>query len=419
MRKIASLSLGLLSLLSPCAQSASATTFADVAGTRYVNAFTYLSDNRIVEGYPDGTGRPHGSLNRAEALKVILEANPLTWSTLDSMRQSLPRLSLFPDVDQEQWYAPYVETGFQTGIVTGYADGRFRPDQRLTTEEAVALLLRSETRAQGLMASVSPQGDFWYQSSLSQAQQLNLFSPDEQLYIGQPITRGQFFDILYRLDSIRTKHQNRFAGKDGLIPVVPPQDSGTVVFNTDPQDTGTSSFLSYPSDFSVVGGSTTPAPAVPITPPVVLASLGDPPVSTYFAISMPSIGIKDLRVTDPADPATSQGLLAPLQFGVGHLFAYPGEDGKTLIYGHSSGYPWDVSQYTKIFRGINALAVGDRVYVNYHGTTYTYQVTSKESVPAGDTSRFSGPGEELILYTCWPPDSIKLRYLVHANRVQE
>ena len=87
-----------------------------------------------------------------------------------------------------------------------------------------------------------------------------------------------------------------------------------------------------------------------------------------------------------------------------------------MIYGHSSGYPWDLSQFTKIFRQINKLQQGDRVYVTYAGTIYTYEVTYHETVDAGDTAPFNdnGSGEELILYTCWPPDSISQRYLVHA-----
>lgn len=112
--------------------------------------------------------------------------------------------------------------------------------------------------------------------------------------------------------------------------------------------------------------------------------------------------------------------MAPLQHGVGHLFSYPGGGGTILIYGHSSSYAWDVSKYTKIFRQINKLAIGDKVTVNYKGKAYTYQVSHKQSVPANDLSAYKGGrGEELILYTCWPPDSIKERYLVHAVPVSE
>jgi len=156
---------------------------------------------------------------------------------------------------------------------------------------------------------------------------------------------------------------------------------------------------------------------------IPLAAQVTPPVANTmptkaFAISMPTLGIKDLTVTHPSDPFTTQGLLAPLKYGVGHLFGYPGKGGTILVYGHSSSYPWDVSQYTKIFRGINKLNVGDTISVTYGGNVYNYRITLKQTVPASDMSAYQGGnGEELILYTCWPPDSISQRYLVHATPI--
>jgi LPXTG-site transpeptidase (sortase) family protein len=92
-----------------------------------------------------------------------------------------------------------------------------------------------------------------------------------------------------------------------------------------------------------------------------------------------------------------------------------------MIYGHSSGYPWDLSQFTKIFRTINETNIGDRVYVTYKGALYVYQITAKKSVPAKDTAAFEPDeqGEQLVLYTCWPPDSVTNRYLVYATPVEK
>ena len=89
-----------------------------------------------------------------------------------------------------------------------------------------------------------------------------------------------------------------------------------------------------------------------------------------------------------------------------------------LIYGHSSSYSFDVSNFTKIFRQINKLNAGDKVYLTYDGDEYVYEITHEESVPAGDMSRYqSGGTEQLILYTCWPPDSISQRYLVYGKLI--
>jgi LPXTG-site transpeptidase (sortase) family protein len=134
-------------------------------------------------------------------------------------------------------------------------------------------------------------------------------------------------------------------------------------------------------------------------------------------MSIPALGIDNLFVTHPADPSTSKGLLSVLHNGVGHLFGYPGGGTKILVYGHSSGYPWDVSRFTKIFRTVNQLKAGDRVTVHYQGKDLVYEVTYQEQIKPTDTRPFSGEGEELILYTCWPPDSIATRLIVHAKPV--
>ena len=78
-----------------------------------------------------------------------------------------------------------------------------------------------------------------------------------------------------------------------------------------------------------------------------------------------------------------------------------------------------MSSFTRIFRRINELNVGDRVDITYDGRLYSYEVTEKKAVPAADMSSYQneGNGEELILYTCWPPDSITQRYLVIATPV--
>ena len=136
------------------------------------------------------------------------------------------------------------------------------------------------------------------------------------------------------------------------------------------------------------------APAGPsYVPPPGPAASGELSYASdrYFSVTIPKLGIKDLLITHPSDPFTSNGILAPLKYGVGHLFSYPGAGGKILVYGHSSGYPWDVSQFTKIFRKVNQLNKGDKVYVTFNGNMYVYEVSYENTVPASDTSAYSGP----------------------------
>jgi hypothetical protein len=47
----------------------------------------------------------------------------------------------FPDVDTTAWYAPYIAAAKAKGIVMGYPNGNFKPDQAIDRVEALKILL--------------------------------------------------------------------------------------------------------------------------------------------------------------------------------------------------------------------------------------------------------------------------------------
>lgn len=379
--------------------AAYAATYVDVQAP-YAVAYGYLSERGVVQGYGDGTGRPNQYLNRAEAVKVLTQANAALQKQVDLHQQNMPPLPLFADMRQNYWYAPHVEAAFAAGVVKGYPDGTFRGYRLLSVEEAVTLLVRAnggagESDTAELSPHIANQSNAWFTPYINQVIQRNLVMPQRTLRLGQPITRGQFFDMVYRQMSLADSGLIAFTESEpaavAITPSAPPQSTGIRINAPQPQTTR--------------------------------VSIANNPNASekYFAISMPTLGINDLSIIHPEDPFSSQGLLAPLEHGVGHLFSYPGGGGKIMIYGHSSGFPWDVSEYTKIFRRVNELHTGDKIYVTHEGRLHTYEVTYEQTIDANDTTPFSdnGAGEELILYTCWPPDSIAQRYLVHAKKIEE
>ena len=410
-------SLALVSLASLTAGQALAASFADTQGTDFETSFSYLSQQNIVKGYADGLARPGSPLNRVEALKVILKAQGSFDKRIEHYTKSTPAISLFSDSDQTQWYAPYIEAAFEEGVITGYPDGTFRPAQLLRTEEAVAMLMRtfnessSATNA-ALSSYIENQPNQWYTASINAAINKNLVMHKGKLKLGSAITRGQFFDMVYRLHSTKANNAVAFTGREPSVTQV----ARTVA----PAQRTVQEEYSEPTGIESYDGvqQTEAQPAnVTIAPKI------DHPYASekYFSISMPSLGVHDLTITHPQDAVSKEGVLSVLSQGVGHLFAYPGGGGKIMVYGHSSGYPWDVSEYTKIFRRINELQPGDKVYVTYSGELHVYEVTHEQTIIAKDANKAfqdQGVGEELILFTCWPPDSIAQRYLVHAVPVE-
>ncbi len=398
--------------------------FPDTEKTDYAEAFAYLRNEGIVSGYSDGLGRPGSPISRVEALKVILKASSKFDVRVAAFQRKMPPIPLFSDIDQKQWYGPYVEAAFENGAITGYPDGTFRPDQLVRVEEAVTMLMRT-FEAEGvkgkaeLSSFIENKANQWYTPSINAAVKKNLLMHTGKLRLGTAISRGQFFDMVYRLHSMRAIGALVYEGHE---PKAPEKSIAVPVQRSVPVATAGSN-----AGITTVSTNGNSAQSVGITPSepknvTVASSIRHPYASEkYFAISMPSIGIIDLTINHPADAASTKSVLDILKLGVGHLFAYPGGGGKIMVYGHSSGYPWDVSEYTKIFRKINELEPGDKVYVTYAGNLYVYEVTYEQTIlasKADEAFRDNGDGEELILFTCWPPDSISERYLVHAVPVE-
>lgn len=344
-------------------------------------------------------------VTRAEALALLLSSDTASRDRVRALQSRMPPLGLFKDVDQTAWYAPYIEVAFEQGVIQGNPDRTFRPAQMLRVEEAMALVTRFRQRGQEtpfiLYIPGAQRG--WFTGTLQAAVAQGVRLPDP-LYLGLPITRNDFYAML---TSIGIQNPAQIAFVEPPAPPVPVA-APTRAVALQPIQRGVTT--------RPTTTATTNRPRTTATTPTAPAV----PSPRTFSITLPSLGINNLTITHPQDPFSSNGLLAPLKYGVGHLFSYPGTNGKILIYGHSSSYPWDVSAYTKIFRQINKLNPGDKVYVSYEGTTHVYEVSYKEAVPAKDMSAYrNGGSEELILYTCWPPDSIAQRYLVHAKPVEK
>lgn len=86
-------------------------------------------------GYPDGTVKPERQITRAEVATIFYrllqdEARENVWSRTNS----------YSDVASGAWYNSAVSTLTNAGILTGYEDGTFRPNQNITRGEAMKII---------------------------------------------------------------------------------------------------------------------------------------------------------------------------------------------------------------------------------------------------------------------------------------
>jgi hypothetical protein len=86
----------------------------------------YLYAHNITSGYPDGTFKPENQITRAEVAAFIIRAMNLSYTG---------GLTDFPDVPNTHWSYPFVMAAKQNGIISGYPDGRFKPDNKVTRSE--------------------------------------------------------------------------------------------------------------------------------------------------------------------------------------------------------------------------------------------------------------------------------------------
>lgn len=96
-----------------------------------------LSEMSIMHGYPDGELRLEQPVTRAEFSKITIAASPYKNQVASTLM-----VSPFSDVRYGHWAAPYVKLASSNGLVTGYPDATFKPDQTVLFEEAVTVFLR-------------------------------------------------------------------------------------------------------------------------------------------------------------------------------------------------------------------------------------------------------------------------------------
>ena len=115
--------------------------FSDAGESICQNAVNYLYDEGIVTGYPDGSFKPQNLINRAELLKIVIGAAVKKGHWDETTMGNFASQSCFSDVPANQWYTKYVCYAKNAGIISGYADNTFKPDQTIIAAEAHKILL--------------------------------------------------------------------------------------------------------------------------------------------------------------------------------------------------------------------------------------------------------------------------------------
>ena len=137
MKKFLSLVLALVMTMSLVTVSAGAKDFTDSSKITYKEAVDVMSAVKVIDGYAEGDFRPSTTLTRGAAAKIIcnLILGPTTASAL--VADAAP----YKDVPTNHTFAGYIAYCQKTGIISGYADGTFKPANSLTGYAFMKMLL--------------------------------------------------------------------------------------------------------------------------------------------------------------------------------------------------------------------------------------------------------------------------------------
>ncbi|NLT47193.1 MAG: S-layer homology domain-containing protein, partial [Clostridiales bacterium] len=156
---------------------------ADVVDTEYEEAVSALTTLGIIDGYPDGTFRPDNTITRAELAKLLIAALEMDDDAIRLYASGLSDVST-------HWAKGYVGYADKLDIVVGYPDKSFRPQNPVSYDEAITMIVRA------LGYTSDDVGKVWPANYVEKGTELGILSGIEGG--SQGATRGDIAIMLHR-----------------------------------------------------------------------------------------------------------------------------------------------------------------------------------------------------------------------------
>ncbi len=211
------------------------TKFADVSDDYWAAApIEKLATKGLIEGYPSGAFMPDRALSRAELAALLVKSKGI---------EPPPPVStnVFGDIAPSHWAARYVKEALDLGLVKGYPDGSFRPNNRITRAEGVAVMARFGELPTQASLSTPPYPDlsasYWGSPLIASAKTAgmldyidgNNFEPRREL------TRAEAVSMLSKTQYAKASADNLTDWTVGFAPeVTSPLVAENVIQNSEP-----------------------------------------------------------------------------------------------------------------------------------------------------------------------------------------
>lgn len=153
------------------------------------------SHQAYIQGFADGTFRPGAALTRAQIATIVARL------TADSNSAAGGSAKSYADVSASHWAAADIAAVGKLGLMNGYADGTFRPDQAVTRAEMAALAVKLGQPSGTPGAGFDDTAGSWAEAAIKQAQGEGWIGGygDGTFRPGQALTRAEAVTLLNRV----------------------------------------------------------------------------------------------------------------------------------------------------------------------------------------------------------------------------
>ena len=170
--------------------------FRDVIGHWAEKEILFLAEQGWISGYSDGTFKPNNTVTRAQAAKIISNFLGLT-PTKEKIT--------FSDVNENHWALDFINLVAQHKIMNGLGDGRFAPDATVTRAQMAQILynagLYSQSNTNQSNSFTDVDLDHWAYEAIETMKQEGILNGYSNGRFGpnDSTSRAQLAVIIYRL----------------------------------------------------------------------------------------------------------------------------------------------------------------------------------------------------------------------------
>jgi len=176
----------------------------EVLDSKLREVVNFLTGMGVIVGYEDGTFRPNNTITRAEFSAIVIRMLKLQ-DAANANTASSP----FLDVAQDHWALGSINIAYNMGIIIGHGDGTFAPEDDVTYEQAIKMLVCALGYEQmALERGTYPNG------YLSAAAYIGLLK-DITGNVGEPAKRGLVAMAVYNAMNLKIPEQVVIPGNIG------------------------------------------------------------------------------------------------------------------------------------------------------------------------------------------------------------